>query len=221
MKKYVLLVLVCLASSAMLYGQCDDCKMPADDVNDYCFFDDSFPSMCAQFGAKSKTFKLRGEKKFKNLPIGKVNDMKYLKALASDKKLKLSNLELLFVIEGLKQWEIEERKFGYKYEPSGLGIKIIEEGDGDLPEKGKIVEVNYAGYLEDGTKFDSSFDKNETLKFPLGQGRVITGWDEGISKLKKGTTAWLRVPSELGYGQRGLGPIPPNATLYFKIEVIK
>lgn len=211
--------MLCLLVVFTTYGQCDECKMPKDDVNDYCFASESFPGMCAQFGEGAASFKLRGEKKFKTIPIGSVNDLSYLKSVATDKKLKVSNLELLFMIEGLKVWEVEKRKFGYKYELNGLGIKIIKEGTGELPEKGKEVEVHYSGYLEDGTKFDSSVDRDKTYKFILGQGRVIKGWDEGVAKLKKGSVAWLRIPPELGYGSRPAGIIPPNSTLYFKIEV--
>lgn len=221
MNKKIIILLVSLLFSAIAYSQCDDCKMPADDVNDYCFTHESFPAMCAQFGSGSKIFKFRGEKKLKFIPVGKFDDIDYLKGIAQDRKLKLSNTELLFVLESLKSWNVEERKFGYKYEDSGLGIKIIKEGDGELPEKGESVEVHYTGYLEDGTKFDSSVDRDQTFKFNLGQGRVIRGWDEGVAKLKKGTVAWLRIPAELGYGSRPAGPIPPNSTLYFKIEVMK
>lgn len=219
MKKITIFSILCLFVVLTTYGQCDECKMPKDDVNDYCFADESFPGMCVQFGEGASYFKLRGDKKFKAIPIGSVNDLSYLKSVATDKKLKVSNLELLFMIEGLKVWEVEKRKFGYKYEQNGLGIKIIKEGTGELPEKGKEVEVHYSGYLEDGTKFDSSLDRDKTYKFILGQGRVIKGWDEGIAKLKKGSVAWLRIPPELGYGSRPAGIIPPNSTLYFKIEV--
>ncbi|MEL7146352.1 MAG: FKBP-type peptidyl-prolyl cis-trans isomerase, partial [Bacteroidota bacterium] len=150
------------------------------------------------------------------------SDLDYLKRIAANKKLKLSNLEMLFIIEGLKVWEVEERKFGYVYEESGLGIKVVEEGDGELPAKGEEVEVHYTGYLDNGTKFDSSLDRDQTFKFTLGAGRVIKGWDEGVAKLKKGTVAWLRIPPDLGYGSRGAGrDIPPNSTLIFKIEIQK
>lgn len=219
MKRILIISAICLFAASAVYSQCDDCKMPEDDVNDFCFVHESFPGMCAQFGEEAPYLKLRGQKKYKTIPIGSVNDLKYLKNLAGNKKLKMSNLEFLFVLEGLKVWEVEKRKFGYKYEQSGLGIKILTQGDGELPESGQQVEVHYAGYLEDGTKFDSSFDRDKTYKFILGQGRVIKGWDEGISKLKKGSVAWLRIPPELGYGSRGAGTIPPNATLYFKIEM--
>lgn len=219
-KKNIFLIVILSLAFSLAQAQCDDCKMPEDDVSDFCFKLSSFEGYCAQFGTGAPYFKLRGTKKYKAVPIGVASDLEYLKKIATDKKLKLTNLEMLFIIEGLKVWEVEERKFGYKYEESGLGIKIIKEGTGELPEKGKEVEVHYTGYLEDGTKFDSSLDRDETFKFTLGVGRVIKGWDEGVAKLKKGTVAWLRIPPDLGYGSRGAGrSIPPNSTLIFRIEV--
>ena len=219
--KVFLFVAIFSLTSSLVQAQCDDCRMPKDDVSDYCFTHPDFEGFCAQFGTDVGYFKLRGEKKYKTVPIGKASDMAYLKRIATDKKAKLSSLELLFVIEGLKVWEVEERKFGYSYEESGLGIKIIKQGTGELYKDGEEVVAHYTGYLEDGTKFDSSVDRDQTFKFPLGKGRVIKGWDEGFSKLKKGTVAWLRIPPDLGYGSRSVGPIPPNSTLYFKVEVME
>ena len=113
-------------------------------------------------------------------------------------------------------------KIGYDIDENGLGIKIISEGNGNLPVQGQTVQVHYTGYLLDGTKFDSSLDRGQPFQFPLGQGRVIKGWDQGVAKLKKGTKARLLIPSELGYGARGAGGvIPPNATLIFEIEVLE
>jgi len=221
MNKIFFTAVICLFASISAFGQCDDCKMPEDDISDYCFTHESFPKYCAQFGAGAKFFKFRGDKKFKSVPIGSATDLEYLKSIASNKKLKISKVDLLFIIEGLKVWEVEERKFGYTYEESGLGIKIVKEGSGEVAKKGEMVEVHYSGYLEDGTKFDSSLDRDETFSFKLGEGKVIKGWDEGLSKLKKGTVAWLRIPAELGYGGRRVSVIPANSTLYFRIEVIE
>ncbi len=118
---------------------------------------------------------------------------------------------------------------------SGLRYIIREEGSGSTPEVGENVLVNYAGYLLDGTYFDTSIEAvakeqglyNESqqyapFSFPLGQGRVIKGWDEGIALLKEGTKATLYIPSTLGYGSRGSGPIiKPNAILVFDVELVK
>ena len=83
------------------------------------------------------------------------------------------------------------------------------------------MSVHYSGYLVDGTMFDSSYNRGEPISFPLGQGRVIKGWDEGISLLKVGDKAKFIIPSELAYGDRGAGGvIPPGATLIFEVELV-
>ncbi len=104
---------------------------------------------------------------------------------------------------------------------SGLKYEIVEEGTGELPQPGQLVRVHYTGTLEDGTKFDSSYDRKEPIEFILGHGQVIPGWDEGISLLKVGRKAKLIIPPELAYGARGAGGvIPPNATLKFDVELL-
>lgn len=104
---------------------------------------------------------------------------------------------------------------------SGLEIITLEEGSGDKPNSGDIVQVHYVGTLEDGTKFDSSRDRGEPIAFPLGRGAVIPGWDEGIATLNKGGKAKLVIPPDLAYGAAGAGGvIPPNATLHFEVELV-
>lgn len=104
---------------------------------------------------------------------------------------------------------------------SGLQYIVIEEGSGATPTAGQTVRVHYTGWLLDGTKFDSSFDRGEPFPFPLGQGRVIRGWDEGVATMRVGEKRRLIIPPELGYGQRGFpGAIPPNATLVFDVELL-
>jgi peptidylprolyl isomerase len=110
---------------------------------------------------------------------------------------------------------------GAKVTASGLSYKMIKIGNGIQAEKGKTVSVHYTGKLIDGTKFDSSYDRNEPIEFPLGEGRVIPGWDEGIALLKVGDKATFIIPSNLAYGERGAGGvIPPNATLIFDVELM-
>jgi len=104
---------------------------------------------------------------------------------------------------------------------SGLVIETLEEGSGDAATAGNAVTVHYTGWLEDGTKFDSSLDRNSPFQFNLGAGQVIRGWDEGVAGMKPGGKRKLTIPAELGYGAHGAGGvIPPNATLVFEVELL-
>lgn len=104
---------------------------------------------------------------------------------------------------------------------SGLEYIEVEPGTGAQAEAGKTVSVHYTGKFQDGKVFDSSVSRGEPISFPLGQGRVIKGWDEGIALMKVGGKAQLIIPPELGYGERGAGGvIPPNATLVFDVELV-
>jgi len=104
---------------------------------------------------------------------------------------------------------------------SGLQYVDIQEGTGATPQSGQTVTVHYTGTLQDGTKFDSSRDRDRPFSFRLGAGQVIRGWDEGISTMKVGGRRQLIIPPELGYGSRGVGPIPPNSTLLFDVELLR
>ncbi|GHV11711.1 hypothetical protein AGMMS49938_02900 [Fibrobacterales bacterium] len=101
----------------------------------------------------------------------------------------------------------------------GLKFSIEKEGEGEAVKSGQIVKVHYTGWLSDGTKFDSSRDRGEPITLELGAGRVIRGWDLGLEDMRSGEKRLLLIPPNLGYGASGGGPIPPNATLIFAVEL--
>ena len=104
---------------------------------------------------------------------------------------------------------------------SGLEYVEITEGTGASPKTGDTVSVHYTGWLKSGQKFDSSVDRSEPFEFPIGKGRVIKGWDEGVATIKVGGKRKLIIPAHLGYGERGAGGvIPPGATLVFEVELL-
>jgi peptidylprolyl isomerase len=108
---------------------------------------------------------------------------------------------------------------------SGLKIQDTKVGTGATPQPGQTCVMHYTGWLyvdgAKGQKFDSSVDRGQPFEFPIGRGRVIKGWDEGVASMKVGGTRTLIIPPELGYGARGAGGvIPPNATLMFDVELL-
>jgi FKBP-type peptidyl-prolyl cis-trans isomerase FkpA len=104
---------------------------------------------------------------------------------------------------------------------SGLQYEVILTGDGATAKAGDMVTVHYTGWLTDGSKFDSSKDRNDPFEFNLGAGEVIRGWDEGVQGMQVGGIRKLTIPAALGYGSRGAGRvIPPNATLVFEVELL-
>lgn len=136
------------------------------------------------------------------------------------------NTDLKVVVELLevkdkvvaKMWDVDTTLF--KTTASGLKYAIISQGEGPAVEAGKVITVSYSGYLADGTLFDSSVERDEPIKFVVGQGQVIPGWDEGMLLLKKGDKARFIIPPKLGYGEMQLEKIPANSTLTFDIEII-
>ena len=109
--------------------------------------------------------------------------------------------------------------------PSGLKITDTQAGTGATPKTGQICVMHYTGWLyqdgKKGAKFDSSVDRGQPFEFPIGTGRVIKGWDEGVASMKVGGKRTLIIPPELGYGSRGADAvIPPNATLLFEVELL-
>ena len=104
---------------------------------------------------------------------------------------------------------------------SGLVIEDIGVGEGAVAQAGQYVSVHYTGWLTNGSKFDSSLDRNDPFEFALGRGQVIAGWDEGVQGMRVGGKRKLTIPPNLGYGARGAGGvIPPNATLVFEVELL-
>lgn len=108
----------------------------------------------------------------------------------------------------------------WKEGPEGLKYIITKTGEGAPAAAGAKVQVHYTGWLTDGTKFDSSRDRSEPFEFPLGAGRVVRGWDIGVEGMLPGEKRLLLIPPGLGYGSRGGGPIPPDATLVFAVEYL-
>jgi len=105
--------------------------------------------------------------------------------------------------------------------PSGLKYVDQVVGTGEAAVAGKTVNVHYTGWLENGKKFDSSVDRGQPFSFPLGAGRVIKGWDEGVQGMKVGEKRQLVIPAKLAYGERSVGPIPANSTLVFDVDLLR
>jgi peptidylprolyl isomerase len=132
----------------------------------------------------------------------------------------IMEITLLEISEPVMMTEVDEAD--YTITESGLKYYDILEGDGPMPETGQTVVVHYTGWLEDGSKFDSSLDRNQPFTFQIEAGMVIRGWDEGVATMKVGGKRQLVIPPELGYGETGSGgTIPPGATLIFDVELLE
>jgi len=129
-------------------------------------------------------------------------------------------VELLDVKERIviEMWDVDSTKL--KSTESGLQYSILADGEGETADSGNVVTVHYSGFLVDGTKFDSSVERDDPFSFLLGVGQVIPGWEEGLKLMKKGSKARLVIPPELGYGGLSVGTIPPNSTLFFDVELV-
>jgi peptidylprolyl isomerase len=104
--------------------------------------------------------------------------------------------------------------------PSGLKYIVLKKGAGPTPKAGQTVKAHYTGKFLDGKVFDSSIPRGEPIAFPVGKGQVIKGWDEAILTMSKGEKRVLIIPPQLAYGPDGMGPIPPNSTLIFEVELV-
>jgi FKBP-type peptidyl-prolyl cis-trans isomerase len=143
------------------------------------------------------------------------------KQVADDKKKEQVKVETNKKQEGaLMQKYLKEKNINAKPTASGLIYVEKVKGTGTKAAAGKKVKVHYTGTLLDGTKFDSSRDRNEPFEFTLGQGQVIKGWDEGIALMNVGGKATLVIPSAIAYGDRDMGTIPPFSTLVFDVELL-
>ncbi|MDT9646419.1 MULTISPECIES: FKBP-type peptidyl-prolyl cis-trans isomerase [Pseudomonas] len=102
-----------------------------------------------------------------------------------------------------------------------LQVIDIQPGDGKAVVKGALITTQYRGFLEDGSSFDSSYDRGKSFQCVIGTGRVIKGWDQGLMGMQVGGKRKLLVPAHLGYGERSMGAIPPNSNLIFEIELLE
>ena len=126
-----------------------------------------------------------------------------------------------YIFQSNKSPSTETADLPIIFTESGLQYQDLVIGSGTTANPGDIVSVHYTGWLEDGTKFDSSLDRDQAFEFQLGAGQVIKGWDEGVAGMKTGGKRQLIIPPDLGYGVSGSGNvIPPNAVLIFDVELL-
>lgn len=196
-----------------------DC--PTAFQSDWCQLEGNY---AVGFDQAATDFKfLNGKGKVVTLPVPAAQEEAAIRSAFGNKKIykSLTPDEINVLTALTLNWNQNQFYMGYETTASGLGYKMLANGTGKKPEAGKKVKVHYRGTLEDGSVFDSSFERGQPIEFTLGVGQVIKGWDEGIQLFPVGSKGVLRIPSNLGYGAFGAPPvIPPNATLYFEIEVV-
>lgn len=139
-------------------------------------------------------------------------------AVIPGKQTNIIEFEVLSIVKPVKMWDLKDPTS--KTTKSGLQYIIVEQGTGEKVLANKMIKVHYSGFLEDGTQFDSSVERGTPIEFEVGIKRVIAGWDEGLQLLNVGTKARFVIPANLAYGPKGSGPIPPNATIIFDVEVM-
>ena len=165
--------------------------------------------------------KPRVEKEMAELKLKQEEEMRQRQAKQDAQKKEADRIKSMGQEAFLKEFrEITLAKYpNAQMTSSGLMYVLHKAGSAEKPAAGTNVTVHYSGYLTDGSKFDSSKDRNQPFQFAVGQRRVIAGWDEGIPLLGKGGKATLIIPYFLAYGERGQGPIPAFATLIFDVEL--
>lgn len=220
-------LVVCLSMPALgLWAQQPfaDRKLPNGQATDYTYSLPELPQRCVLFNLKD-TVLYYSPAKGKVLPyrIPRTTERTaghWVRFVQKNPKLKAD--EVLLLQAAVAAWDTAKMNIGFTLLPSGLGYKITQAGNGKPAEKGKRVYVHYRGYLQDGKEFDNSFKRGQPIDIILGAGQVIKGWDEGIALFKVGDQGTLKIPPQMGYGERGVpGVIPANATLYFDIEVVR
>jgi len=237
MRKYVFLFFLASFFVNGLNAQCESCNPPEGIVSHHCYQDGTQPGKCAMFTKDQGSFYFEDANRKKKqvvevqLPANMgTPSISYLSHLAEDKALRLTTEDVLFIrdaihnwlhVEAIRNWNADLNSQGFTITPSGLAYKVLNEGQGASPETGQKVKVHYTGYFTDGKKFDSSRDRMQPFVFPLGKGRVIKGWDEGVAMMRPGARYLFRLPPDLAYGERGAGgTIPPNSVLYFDVAFL-
>lgn len=214
-------LLIGLLSPVMAQDAPEDCP---DDHADYCFSSPAAPGVFVAFTKDVDQFRFyaEGEKRPEKLPFPSGNGLKERVSYFREHGGELAPADVLIINRALTAWDSAKTYLGFTKHESGLWYKIDREGDGPKPKSGDKVKVHYRGQLLDGTEFDSSHKRGKPIEFPLGEGRVIKGWDTGIQLFREGGKGTLIVPPELGYGSRAMGNlIPPNSTLVFDIELVE
>jgi len=140
------------------------------------------------------------------------------KRMMAARQKELKEMSAKNLAEGKAFLEENKKKEGIKTLPSGLQYKVLTEGSGKTPKAADNVTVNYAGTFINGAEFDSSYKRGKPTTFQVD--KVIRGWTEALQLMKEGSKWQLFIPPELGYGERGTGPIPPNSALIFEVELL-